>query len=224
MVLSNLLVINFKNYVEIAGIKSLELAKKAEKIADKVGFEVIVCPPHPMLSLVAREVRIDVFSQSVDKEKPGQSTGYIVPEIVRSSGASGTLLNHSEHRIGGKNLLETAERAREAGLKICLCLAKIHKNIKIDVLRPDYIAIEPPELIGTGISVSKAKPDTVRKGVDTLRAIGYRGKILCGAGITTSEDVKKALKLGSEGVLVSSSIVRSKNWEVKIEELGSELV
>ena len=34
---------------------------------------------------------------------------------------------------------------------------------------------------------------------------------LCGAGIVSGEDVKKAIELGTRGVLVASSIVKSKD-------------
>jgi triosephosphate isomerase len=34
-------------------------------------------------------------------------------------------------------------------------------------------------------------------------------RILCGAGISTGEDVYAALKLGSEGVLVASGVVKA---------------
>jgi triosephosphate isomerase len=35
--------------------------------------------------------------------------------------------------------------------------------------------------------------------------------ILCGAGISTAEDVSIALKLGTRGVLVASGIVKAKD-------------
>jgi triosephosphate isomerase len=35
--------------------------------------------------------------------------------------------------------------------------------------------------------------------------------VLCGAGITSGEDVAAAMRLGTEGVLVASGIVKAKN-------------
>jgi len=36
-------------------------------------------------------------------------------------------------------------------------------------------------------------------------------KVLCGAGITNGEDVRAALKLGAEGVLVASGVVKAED-------------
>ncbi|MEM2175414.1 MAG: triose-phosphate isomerase, partial [Candidatus Micrarchaeia archaeon] len=44
-------------------------------------------------------------------------------------------------------------------------------------------------------------------------------KVICGAGISKGEDVKKAMELGTVGVLVSSAIVKSKNPEKVLREM-----
>ncbi len=73
------------------------------------------------------------------------------------------------------------------------------------------IAVEPPELIGTGVAVSKARPEVITTSVKRIRNVNSSVLILCGAGVTTAEDVAKAIELGSQGVLVSSSVVKSKD-------------
>jgi triosephosphate isomerase len=78
-------------------------------------------------------------------------------------------------------------------------------------LNPEMIAIEPPELIGTGIPVSKAKPEVVTDTIELVRKVNQRVTILCGAGITSGEDVAAALRLGTEGVLVASGVVKAKD-------------
>jgi len=78
-------------------------------------------------------------------------------------------------------------------------------------LKPDIIAIEPPELIGTGIPVSKAKPEVITDTIRLVREINEKVVIVCGAGISRGEDVKAALKLGTQGVLVASGIVKVKD-------------
>jgi triosephosphate isomerase len=78
-------------------------------------------------------------------------------------------------------------------------------------LKPDVIAVEPPELIGTGVSVSKAKPDVVAGTVKLVRGVNKKVTVLCGAGISRGEDVTAALKLGTQGVLVASGIVKAKD-------------
>jgi triosephosphate isomerase len=56
-----------------------------------------------------------------------------------------------------------------------------------------------------------------------VKDTGFRGKVLCGAGIVSGEDVERAVELGAEGVLVSSSVVRARDWESKIVELADSL-
>jgi len=86
-------------------------------------------------------------------------------------------------------------------------------------MEPDMLAIEPPELIGTGIPVSKANPEVVEGTVREVRKINRSVRILCGAGISKGEDVAAALELGAEGVLLASSVVKSKDVEGAIREL-----
>jgi len=81
------------------------------------------------------------------------------------------------------------------------------------------VAVEPPELIGTGISVSKAKPEVVREAVDPIKRMG-NVRVLCGAGITTADDVRKALELGVDGVLLATAVTRSRDPRGKLMELA----
>ncbi|RLG06224.1 MAG: triose-phosphate isomerase, partial [Thaumarchaeota archaeon] len=76
---------------------------------------------------------------------------------------------------------------------------------------PEILAIEPPELIGTGIPVSKAKPEVVTGAVEAVKRINPRVHVLCGAGISTGDDVAKAIELGTEGVLLASAYVKAKD-------------
>jgi triosephosphate isomerase len=77
-------------------------------------------------------------------------------------------------------------------------------------LSPDYVAIEPPELIGSGVSVSKANPDIIKNSVAAVHAVNPKVKILTGAGIQTGECVKIATDLGTDGVLLASGVVKAK--------------
>ena len=76
-------------------------------------------------------------------------------------------------------------------------------------LGPEYVAIEPPELIGSGISVSKANPEIIRRSVAAVHAVNPKVKVLTGAGIQSGECVKIAVDLGTDGVLLASSVVKA---------------
>lgn len=211
-------IINFKNYEEVSAANTLRLAKAAQKVADKLKIEIIVAPPQPALALVAKSVTIPVFSQHVDSEKAGSTTGYFVPEIVKSYGAVGSIINHSEHRIEVKSIAAVVERMRKVGMTSVVCARNPHEVMELSVFGPDYIAIEPPELIGSGRAVSKENPAIISKSIE---AAGSRTKIICGAGITDKSDVKAAMKLGSRGILVASGVVKAESWTDKIAELAS---
>jgi triosephosphate isomerase len=123
----------------------------------------------------------------------------------------GTLINHSEMRLKLADIDANIARARENQLISVVCSNNASVSAAIAALNPNMVAVEPPELIGTGISVSKAKPEVVSGTADLVRRVNREVTILCGAGITTGEDVAKALELGTEGVLVASGIVKAKD-------------
>ncbi|HYC11729.1 MAG TPA: triose-phosphate isomerase [Nitrososphaerales archaeon] len=217
------LIINFKNYREVLGDGSVRLAAAAAEVASRSGAEIAVAPPTAMLATVASRVSISVFSQSVGAEEGEMTTGADLPEAAKAAGASGTLLNHSEARKPLGELKALVPRAKKAGLKICLCASGSREAAVLSVLGPEYLAVEPPELIGSGVAVSRARPEVVRATVEVARRAGYKGKILCGAGIVGGDDVKRAVELGAEGVLVSSSVVKARQWASKISELARSL-
>ena len=218
------LIINFKTYAQATGRRALELAKVAEKVAKELNVEIVVAVQPVDIRLVAENVGIPVYAQHVDPVKPGAHTGHILPEAVKEAGAKGTLLNHSEHRLRLDIINEAIQRAKEVGLETIVCADKPETSAAVAVLKPTAIAIEPPELIGTGISVSKAKPEVITNTVNIIRKIDENIPILTGAGITFRDDVEKALDLGTQGILVASAIVKAKNWEEKIRELALPLI
>jgi triosephosphate isomerase len=217
------IILNLKNYPEVLGEGSLRIAEAAQRASSKTGAEVIVAPPGPMVALVASKVTIPVFSQTVGSETGDKTTGAFLPEAVKAAGAKGTLLNHSESSRPLNELKRLVPRLRGLSLKVCLCAGTTSKAVTLSRLEPDYLAVEPPELIGSGVAVSKARPELVSRTVSKVRETGYRGKVLCGAGIVSGEDVKRAVELGADGVLVSSSVVKARDWPLKIEELARSL-
>jgi triosephosphate isomerase len=206
-----MVIVNLKTYLEATGKKAVELAKKAEKVHLETGITMGVGPQFSDLAAVAAEVEIPVLAQHLDPVEPGGYTGHVLAEAVREAGAQGALINHSERRLKLSDISEAVDRARECGLLSLVCANNPFTSAAVAALRPDVIAIEPPELIGTGVPVSKAKPEVVSGTVDLVRRVNLDVTILCGAGITRGEDVSAALKLGTRGVLVASGIVKAKD-------------
>jgi triosephosphate isomerase len=205
------IIVNFKTYLESTGKRAVELAKKAEKVYRETSIYVGVAPQLADLSAVAQAVEIPVFAQHIDPIKPGGYTGHVLAEAVKEAGAIGTLINHSERRLKLSDIDEIVKLAREKGLMSVVCANNPSTSVAVSSLNPDLVAIEPPELIGTGIPVSKAQPEIVSGTVQLVREVNKKITILCGAGISHGEDVSAALKLGTQGVLVASGIVKAKD-------------
>jgi triosephosphate isomerase len=217
------LIVNFKNYPEVLGEGSVRLAQAVQRVAEELHVEAVVAPPIPMLSIVAWKVKIPVYSQTVGAESGDKTTGAILIESVRGAGASGTILNHSESTRPIAELRNLIPKIDSVGMDVCLCARTMKEAVRLASLGTKYLAIEPPELIGSGIAVSRARPGLIRETVSEVRRAGYKGRVLCGAGIVSGEDVVKALELGAEGVLVASSVVKASDWESKLRELAHSL-
>ena len=213
-----IILINFKTYKEATGKKALKLAKTAEKVSLETEVFVGLAPQLADLASVAHLVTLPVFAQHIDPIAPGSFTGHVLPESVREAGATGTLINHSERRLRLADIDTAVRRAREVDLVSVVCANNPEVSAAVASLKPDMLAVEPPELIGTGVPVSKAKPEVVSGTVELVKEINSDVVVLCGAGITRGEDVAAALRLGTEGVLVASGIVKAKNpYQVLLE-------
>ncbi len=202
------IIVNFKTYERATGRKAFVLARKIAEIANATKTNWIVCPQHVDL-FMARYLEIPVFAQHVDACEPGRNTGFVTPYSLKINGVKGSLVNHSEHRIPFKEIDNVVELLKKYKLKSVVCANSVREAARIaKKIKPDYVAVEPPGLIGTGISVSKAQPDVVEKSAKAVKKYGV--KFLCGAGISNGEDVRMAVKLGADGVLVASAIANSK--------------
>ncbi len=216
-------IINCKNYEEIAGDKIIEFVKIAEKISKRYKIKIAVAPPQHLIGLVANS-SIPILAQHVDNSNVGSTTGFMIPELLKKSKVSGSLINHSEHRISSDEISKLVLKLRELKMISVVCVKDVAEAKKYAKLNPDYIAIEPPELIGSGKAVSKEKPELITKSADAVNSAKNKTKLLCGAGIVSGQDVTKALELGSKGILVASGIIKAKNWTKVIEEFSKAML
>ena len=216
-------IINCKNYDEISGEKIIKLAKISQRISKKYKIPIAIAPPHHLISLITK-FNVIVLTQHLDDKKVGSTTGFMIPEIVKRSKINGSLINHSEHRISEKEIRNLIKRLKRLKLKTILCVKNVNESKKYAKLNPTFIAIEPPELIGTGRAISTERPQLITKAVDGVKSAKNSTKLLCGAGIVSGKDVARAKELGSKGILVASGIVKAKNWEKIIEEFSRALV
>jgi len=210
-------IINLKNYNEIAGSKATRITKLAQKISRRHKIKIAIAPPQHAISELVNH-SIPILAQHVDNAKVGSTTGFVIPEILKKSGVKGSLINHSEHRISARDIILLVKRLKKLGMVSVVCVKNIKEAAKYAKLNPTYIAIEPPELIGTGRAISTERPQLITNAVLAVKKANNSTKLLCGAGIVSGKDVSKAIQLGAKGILVASGIVKAKNWNGIITE------
>ena len=213
------ILVNFKTYLESTGKNAVRLAKICQKVAKKSGVSITLSVQAADIRAVASAVKVPVWAEHVDNVACGRNTGFVSPESVKFAGAKGTLLNHAEHKLDRRTLKETLARCRDLNLTTMVCAANVKESVAVARLNPDFLAVEPPKLIGTGVSVSEAKPSIITGCVRAVRKMGVDVPVVCGAGITTGDDVKKAWELGISGVLVASGVVKARDQEFAIRDL-----
>ncbi|HDN83415.1 MAG TPA: triose-phosphate isomerase [Candidatus Altiarchaeales archaeon] len=221
--MEGIIIINYKTYKEATGENALRLAKICEEVSKETGAKIIVCPQHADIYRITSQVRIDVYAQHVDNISYGSNTGFVLAEAVKEAGAIGSLVNHSEHRLRLADIDAIVEKLKKLNMVSVVCTNNVSVTKAAATLEPDFVAIEPPELIGSGIPVSKAKPEIVQSSVKVVEEINPKVKVLCGAGISSGEDVKRALELGTHGVLLASGVVKAKNPKEVLLDLISGL-
>ena len=212
-----IIIINFKTYEEATGDRAVRLANICKSVAMRFGKRIIVSPQFTDIYRIAREASVytPVFAQHID-DGIGKFTGSVSPLAVRQAGAVGTLLNHSERRLGMEEIGNRIKAAKAHGL-MSLCFAdSVKESLQIAAFDPEMIAYEPPELVGTGISVSTARPSQI---TDFVKAVDPKIRRLVGAGISNAGDVTKALELGADGWGVSSAFTKAKDPERILIEL-----
>jgi triosephosphate isomerase len=214
-----LFVINFKTYDNGTGKKALKLAKLIDKTAQNFSdtdIDVVIAVQPADIRLIASKVSIPVFAQHADPISFGAHTGGILLESLLEAGARGVIVNHSEQKLNLKQIEKIIARAKKLDFPLIVCAPDLKLGENIEKFKPDFIAIEPPELIGGKKSISLMKPDLIKKSVKKLGS-----RLIVGAGINCFDDVKKAIQLGANGVLVSSAIVNAEKPQAVLKDLLS---
>ncbi len=217
------ILVNLKTYLEGTGQRAHRIAAAAREVAEESGAMIGIAPGYMDIHPVSHHYEVPVFAQHVDGVSPGAYTGHITAEAIRQAGATGSLVNHSERRLTLAATEASVVALRQKKLISVLCTNNTPVSAAAAALGPDYVAIEPPELIGSGVSVSKANPDIIRTSVEAVRSVNDRVKVLTGAGIQSGECVRIAVDLGTDGVLLASSVVKADDPGQVLRDLVSKL-
>lgn len=198
------------------------VAQAAADVAEDTDATVAVAPQAAHLDRVA-ETGVETWAQHVDPVSAGSHTGSTLAEAAAEAGATGTLLNHSEQRLKLADIDGALNAAKRADLRTVVCANNPEQIAAAAALGPDAVAVEPPELIGTGTPVSQADPDIVRDAVEAAEQVDPSVEVYCGAGISTGEDVVAAGELGAEGVLLASGVAKADDPKAALESLVEPL-
>jgi triosephosphate isomerase (TIM) len=175
--------------------------------------DVAVCPPFTALEATARAASgspVAVLAQAVHEAASGAHTGEISAAMILATGASGTLVGHSERRAAGEGDAQVAARvaaALAAGLTVIACVGEsleqreageteswLESQVRaaLSGVTPDAvgslaIAYEPIWAIGTGRT---ATPEIAQEACAHVRAIagetleGSALRVLYGGSVT----------------------------------------
>ena len=216
-----LVVVNFKTYQTAHGASAEELAVAMSGIETNARM-IAAVSALDLAAVVAAAPNLEVWCQHLDPVGFGSNTGWLHPETAIERGATGTLINHAEHKVSIEHVAMLLDQVPE-GFEVCACAADIDEAMAMAALVPNYVAVEPPELIGGDTSVTNADPDIVSDTAAAVREVSDEVGILCGAGVKTGADVAKAIELGTTGVLLASGVTKADDPAAALSGLISEL-
>ena len=213
-----IVVVNFKTYESSQGISAEKLAMIMQGI-DTSARLVAAVSSFDLDAVVKAAPKIEVWCQHLDPIDYGSNTGFLHPLTAIERGASGTLINHAEHKVDENHVSKLMEIVPNEFV-VCACAADIAEAELLCSFNPSFVAVEPPELIGGDVSVTNVDPAIVSGTADAVKSISDVG-VLCGAGVKTGRDVIKAIELGASGVLLASGVTKSDDPEAALMDLVS---
>jgi len=198
-----MIIVNFKRYPEALGDNAVVLAKICKRLSHEYAVPIVVAPTLGDLSACV-STGVECWTQKFEEG---------------SLARIGTLLNHSDFRLDMDTLKEEINLSKSRGDKVCLCSANPVEVPELLSLNPNFLAYEPPELIGSkDSSVAEANPEVIGDIARLCQAAGI--PLLVGAGIKSAQDVKVSLEQRAIGILVASAVVEAEDQEQKLRELA----
>ena len=216
-----MVVVNFKTYQTAHGASAEELALAMSGIETDARM-IAAVSALDLAAVVAAAPDLEVWCQHLDPVGFGSNTGWLHPDTAVERGATGTLINHAEHKVSIEHVAMLLDQVPE-DFCVCACAADIDEAQALAALGPTYVAVEPPELIGGDISVTSADPGIVSGTVAAVREVTDEVGILCGAGVKSGADVATAMELGTTGVLLASGVTKADDPRAALDDLVSML-
>ena len=209
--------VNFKTYRQGTGEKAVRLAKVCQSVAEKTKVAILAVVQAADIYRASQQAKLPIWAQHVDDIGYGADTGQILPETIKAAGAQGTILNHSENKLPVETIKATIKRCRRVGLKTLVCVESLTEAQSILSVKPDFLAYEPAELIGSRTdSVASARSAVIKDFINQVSQL----PVLVGAGIHSQKDIQVSLELGAKGILVATDIVLAKDAAQELLDLA----
>jgi triosephosphate isomerase len=206
--------INFKCYQSGTGQGAVHIAGFCQEIGQLYKASFIPVVQAVDLYEIAQQVKIPVWVQSADAREPRKNTGYVSPYALKTAGAAGVFLNHSDCPKDQEDIKKLIGMARELGLQT-LVFAKNGEEIRLfDQWQPDYVSWEDPQLIASETAMVDKYQDELKKMIHTTHT-----PFVIGAGIRTKDHYLKARVLGAAGVVISSQVMEATDPRQALEKL-----
>ena len=209
-------VINPKSY--LYGEELLDLAKYADNKAKEYDVDILFTAPFIELKTIADNTKyLTLTAQHMDSIPPGRGMGKIVGEMLKNIGVKATFLNHVEHKIENEEELEKViKKCKNLDIQSVVCANSVEDAKKVASLGADIIICEPDELVGTGQTSSDEYMIATN---NAIKEVNPQTQVLQAAGISTPEDVYKAIYLGADSTGGTSGIIKAKDPKKTIDDM-----
>ncbi|WP_340852985.1 triose-phosphate isomerase [Ligilactobacillus salivarius] len=213
-------IVNPKSY--LYGEEALKLAKIADELAGKYQIDCIFTGQLIDLPMLKENTsNLIITAQYMDSLVPGRGMGHVLPEALKYHGVEAVVLNHAEKKLTLEEIDKTVKRAKEIGLQSIVCANTVEQCRAVAELTPTMMICEPNDLIGTG---STSNEEYIKSTTEAVKNVNPNILVMQAAGVSTGEDVTKALKLGADGTGGTSGIIKAPDWKEKLIEMMSAMV
>jgi len=208
--------LSLKTYKQATADNAISLCKKIKQVIKQTKVPIIPAAQPFDLQNIKQQTNIEVWAQHLDPIDPDRHFGWLSPFSAKQAGASGCIINHAEHEIDFDTIKKTVAKCKQYDLKTLVITDTFELAQKVDVLKPDYLAFERPDLIGGKIAMIEAEATNIKKVINMASA-----PVIIGAGIGTGEHVKKTIALGGAGVILASAVVKAEDQQAALLDLAS---
>ena len=158
-----------KTYKQTTGDEVIKILSPVKKVQEETGVSIIACAQATDVYRIKKELDIEVWAQHIDPIDPGKNTGWISPYSIRQAGATGVLINHSEHKIPEEAIIKTVEKAKQYGLKTMLIGHTVEMVEKFNSFDINFISYEKEDLIASTTSMIDQQEEAIKELIKKLK-------------------------------------------------------